>query len=144
MSNFFALFCTCHTILIEKPFFFLKDDSSFFNATTPDFTECFRYTVLTWAPCFFLFIVSPFYVVSLYYSDTLIIPHNWLNIAKTVSTNNIPPICRLLLLSFPLLLKLLYWTKNNKHKSYIEMAVKSSVIIQTFGLIKLSTNYENS
>ncbi|GAB6029962.1 Multidrug resistance-associated protein 1 [Chamberlinius hualienensis] len=65
----------------ELPFW---DYATFWNTTTPDFTECFHHTILIWVPCAFLWLFTPlklwFSVKSPYRS----IPWTLLNISKLV------------------------------------------------------------
>ncbi|XP_037037473.1 multidrug resistance-associated protein 1-like isoform X2 [Bradysia coprophila] len=50
----------------------------------PDFTECFKQTVLVWIPCVFLLIFSPFNLYYRFNSRYADIPWSFLNIAKLV------------------------------------------------------------
>uniref|UniRef100_A0A674E9K4 ABC-type glutathione-S-conjugate transporter n=1 Tax=Salmo trutta TaxID=8032 RepID=A0A674E9K4_SALTR len=51
----------------------------------PDLTECFQNTVLVWFPCFYLWLLAPFYALKLYCHDCGCIRISTLCTAKTVS-----------------------------------------------------------
>uniref|UniRef100_A0A674ECA7 ABC-type glutathione-S-conjugate transporter n=1 Tax=Salmo trutta TaxID=8032 RepID=A0A674ECA7_SALTR len=50
----------------------------------PDLTECFQNTVLVWFPCFYLWLLAPFYALKLYCHDCGCIRISTLCTAKTV------------------------------------------------------------
>lgn len=41
-----------------------QNTSLLVDNTWPQFTDCFRHTVLIWLPCAFLFLMLPYYVTS--------------------------------------------------------------------------------
>lgn len=65
-------------------FFFLKNRSVVYTAQ-PDFTPCFQYTIVKWAPCLLLWIIAPFWIYMLSKDSDYLIKRSWILIAKTVS-----------------------------------------------------------
>lgn len=51
----------------------------------PDFTFCFQYTLLVWAPCFLIIFGSPLWIYMLTKPNIYRIKISWLIKCKTVS-----------------------------------------------------------
>ena len=60
------------------------------NVTLPVVTPCLQQTLLCWVPCGFVFLAGSVYLYLLLRAPPRRIPHNWLNISKTVSTLGSP------------------------------------------------------
>lgn len=54
------------------------------NGTGPDFTVCFRDTILVWIPCGWILFFTPFYFAFIERSKSFC--HTWLNVTKTTLT----------------------------------------------------------
>lgn len=54
--------------------------------TNPDFTECFKQTILVWVPCAFLLIFTPFDLYHRFNGRYADIPWSWINVCKFVAT----------------------------------------------------------
>lgn len=53
--------------------------------TNPDFTECFKQTILVWVPCAFLLLFSPFDLYFRFNGRYADIPWSFLNISKFIT-----------------------------------------------------------
>ena len=63
----------------------LFQDTSKLNLEVPEFSSCFLDTVLVWAPCAFLWIYSPFFILYLQKCKRYTpLPFSVLNISKSV------------------------------------------------------------
>lgn len=65
---------------------FVKFQEFEWHTDNPDFTECFKQTILVWAPCAFLVILSPLDLYQRFNSRYADIPWSIVNISKFVTT----------------------------------------------------------
>lgn len=76
----------------NKPFFcHLQDQNLTLYHNNPDLTECFQLSVLPWIPCFYLWVVFPFYYIYLKLNNRGYIMMSILNRIKTV---RVAAVCR--------------------------------------------------
>lgn len=72
-------------ILIQRNNF-LNFQNVTWDNDNPDFTECFKQTILVWVPCAFLFIFAPFDLYHRFNGRYADIPWSFLNISKFITT----------------------------------------------------------
>uniref|UniRef100_A0A4W3IKJ5 Multidrug resistance-associated protein 1 n=1 Tax=Callorhinchus milii TaxID=7868 RepID=A0A4W3IKJ5_CALMI len=71
-------------MLLILNIFVLQDSNLTWHTQDPDFTICFKKTVLIWIPCIFLWLCFPFYTLFLYYRKQGYIRMSNLNKSKTL------------------------------------------------------------
>ncbi|CAG2107355.1 unnamed protein product [Medioppia subpectinata] len=63
----------------------LLDDDQSWNTTRPEFSQCFRQTVLIWIPSAFLWLFAPMECIIIARSKARLIPWNIYNMSRIIS-----------------------------------------------------------
>ena len=71
----------------------LWDNKTIWYTDTPDFTECFQNTILSWLPTIFLIAASPFEISGWLQSKCPRIPFTVLNVTKLLVTMGLVGVC---------------------------------------------------
>ncbi|CAH2014232.1 unnamed protein product [Acanthoscelides obtectus] len=111
------------------------DDDLSWNTLDPELTKCFEKTALVWAPCIFLWALSPLDVYFILNSKNRDIPWNWRNLAKIVLTG------ALVIVTLTDIVKTFTWASCNDSAVYSVDVISPLVKLFTFAFSAVFVYY---